>query len=167
MEKVIFHENYFYQQVLQASYGLHFNDLYCDLQKSKRYEVNESSKALIDLGAEPEGRVELQELQHLKDTVIHGELCSTITFWRKQARSGQEERVDYTYYLSKSKEIQNIGTIALLQGNYNTKILDGQFKMLPIRITMVFEKGKVLTIEAVRIEPDDFDPAEKFKNYKR
>ncbi|MFM9837913.1 MAG: hypothetical protein ACKVOQ_06590 [Cyclobacteriaceae bacterium] len=140
--------------------------LFFDASSMKRYKINYDRKSIVDIGEEKDKEtMNVIVMEKLKDEKILSFLCNV--FLLKYVHSfeaigsyGPEVKSDTLttkYYVSKDYKIQNVKAFAILQGNRNTKLLDGRFEGVPLKIEIKRQDRSQTTILAVNVEVRSID----------
>jgi Domain of unknown function (DUF4412) len=69
------------------------------------------------------------------------------------------------YYISQDLKINNPKTLAKLQGYRNTKLLDGRFEGITMKVIQKHTNGESLLMEVVKLEEANVEEKVKFSSY--
>jgi hypothetical protein len=141
--------------------------LFFDAIRMKRLKINYDRKTVTDIGEEKDleilNVIVFEKLK--KEEVVLSIACDV--FLLKYVHSfeavgdfGKEIRTDTLltrYYISKSHKISNVKSFSVLQGNRNTKLIDGRFDGIPLKIEINRNDGSRTTILATHIETRNVD----------
>jgi hypothetical protein len=168
IEKVFFSEQKMLNRVTKGDL-LSFTGntaLFFDASSLKRHKINYDQKSVVDIGEEKDKeKLNVIVFEKLKDENILSFPCDV--FLLKYVHSfeaignyGSEIESDTLttkYYISKDYKIPNVKTFAALQGNKNTKLLDGRFECVPLKIEIKRSDKSQTTILAIHVEMRNVD----------
>jgi hypothetical protein len=144
-----------------------------DCNKMKRYRVDYKRLNLIEIEPDVEEINQLSFTRELDEKVLdytcHVYLLKYIHSYNIVTGFGEEERLDTLttrYYVSPDLVVPCIKEFAALQGNRNTKLLDGRFEGIPIKIMIERTNGSRTLIEAQNIVRKNVDEKFNFISFK-
>lgn len=169
-EEVYFNSRFMMRRVLSGqTLTLTGNrDILLDSDSFKRFQIDHDKHTFSELdAAQPDDFKQFADMQlHEEDTIL-GHTCEVYKF-RYLLKSevvtmyGVEMKIDTLnceYFISTELKLSKPEVFARLQGYRNTKLLDGRFEGIPLKIITTNSNGFRLVIEAVKIEErkiDDF-----------
>lgn len=125
-------------------------DLLLSSTEAKRFQVNYTKRKLIELDSEPVRVRDFREIsRHKNDTTILGYNCMKVQIAKYS--ENENDTLVCEYFFSELKLAKST-LIAGLQGNQNTRILDGSYGLIPLKIKIRSKKGYVLTIFAKSVK---------------
>ncbi|MBL7842553.1 MAG: hypothetical protein JNK44_01725 [Cyclobacteriaceae bacterium] len=162
-EEVYHNERYLLRRVLsgRALVLTGNRDILLDAENFKRIQIDHDKHTYTELDtAQPDNFKQFSDIQLLKEDTILGHNCTVYKF-RYLLKSevatlyGVEMKMDTLtceYYISSKLELSKPEAFAKLQGYRNTKLLDGRFKGIPLKIITTNSNGNKLIVEAVKIK---------------
>jgi len=148
--------------------------IYMDSEKKIRYVIHKDKGYIQDLGIPSVGdKIDAIEEKTIGEEEILGYKCDIqfLKYVHKFEGPGGSvnDTLSCTYYVSKNLRVFHPEKLALLQGNINTKILDGRFKGIPLKIIIKRQNKSMLVIECVDLKIQNVDEVIKlpdlpFKN---
>lgn len=169
-EEVYLSKGYFLRRVLSGrALTLTGNrDILLNAENFTRFQIDHDKQTFSELDvAHPDDFKQFSDIQLLKEDTILGHTCSVYKFnylLRSEVvtKYGVEVKMDTLnceYFISTKFKLNKPEVFARLQGYRNTKLLDGRFEGIPLKIITTNSNGFRLVIEAVKIEErkiDDF-----------
>jgi len=137
-----------------------------DAVSMKRYKIDYDRRIVADIGAEKNIEIlNVLVFEKLKDEIVLSLPCDVFLLkyvhdFEAMGQYGKEIKSDTLntkYFISKHYKIINIKTFAILQGNRNTKLIDGRFEGVPLKIEIKRGDGSLTTILATKLESRNVD----------
>ena len=169
-EEVYHNERYLLRRVLSGrALSLAGNkDILLDAESFSRFQIDHDKHTFSELiTAEPDDFKQFADIQLLEEDTILGHTCRVYKF-RYLLKSevvtmyGVEVKIDTLnceYFISTELKLCKPEVFARLQGYRNTKLLDGRFEGIPLKIITTNSNGFRLVVEAIKIDErkiDDF-----------
>ncbi len=79
--------------------------------------------------------------------------------------TSKPDTLSCTYYIAKDLKVSNSEIFARLQGNHNSKFLDGRFSGIALKVIVKKSSGIKIIIEATKVEKKNVQDIIKFPDY--
>ena len=134
--------------------------IYLDNEKLSLSEVDFNTKEINRLESSQLDRIEPYEFKKIDEVILSGYLCDvysikykhTLTYMKNFGSAFEPDTLNCTYFIAQELKIANADKFARLQGNHNTKLLDGRFAAIPLKVIMEMTDGSKIIIEATKVE---------------
>jgi len=143
-----------------------------DCVQMKRYKVDYQRMTLNDIGIEPELEVivplafEKQEDEPVLEYMCSVYMIKYVHSYKLASTFGSENQSDTLitrFYIGKEFNSPCLKEFAALQGNRNTKLLDGRFEGIPLKIVIKRTNGSLTTIQAINVQKKNVEEYLSFK----
>jgi len=147
--------------------------IYLDAKDNALYEVDYTSQRINKLEITREDKIEELEFRKLNEVYFLDYLCDEfeiryvhkMSYMNNYNPAFSPDTLTRRYFIARDLKINDPVRFAKLQGNHNTKLLDGRFAGIPLKIITRKADGSEVAIEAIRIETNGvsiFDILKKF-----
>lgn len=147
-----------------------------DTKDDALYEVDYANQQIRKLAITQEDEIEELEFRKLNEVFLLDHLCDEfeikyvyrMSYMNNYISTHSPDTLTCRYFIARDLKIANPVRFAKLQGNHNTKLLDGRFAGIPLKIITEKADGSSIVIEAIKIakeEVGNFDMLSKeFRN---
>jgi len=134
-----------------------------DTKVDSLYEIDYANQQIRKLAITQEDEIEELEFRKLNEVFLLDHLCDEfeikyvykMSYMNNYISTRSPDTLTCRYFIARDLKIANPVRFAKLQGNHNTKLLDGRFTRVPLKIITQKANGSQVIIEAIKIAPSE------------
>jgi hypothetical protein len=134
-------------------------DIYLDSEMNVAYQIDHDGKSITKILKSKVDTINPIEFRKIGEATILNYRCDIYLIqyvhemsYMKSISDFKPDTVSCTFYIARGLKAPNQKKFAELQGNNNSKIIDGRFSGITLKVIMGFSDGQKIVIEIQRIE---------------
>ncbi len=137
-------------------------EIHLDSEKKQLYRIDHEKRTINTLTKSDIELINPLEFKKVGETKLLGYQCDIFFIkyvhkmeYMKSFINIKPDTLSCTYYIAKDLKILNPEIFADLQGNHSTKLIDGRFSGIALKIIQEYLNGDKMIIEAISVEKRD------------
>jgi hypothetical protein len=166
-----FSKNHILQRITKATIMVNY-DMYLDSEKHLLYRIDHDERTIEKIERFNVQKIIPLEFKKTGEEKVLGYDCDVyfVRYVNNFENLNAIMPVDpltmsCTYFIAKDLKILNAGVFARLQENCNSKLFDGRFDGLALRVIREYPNGDKLVIETTKVEERDIQELIKLPDY--
>lgn len=148
-------------------------DIYLDSEMNVAYQIDHDRKSITKILKTKVDQINPIEFVKLGETKIQNHLCDIyfikyvheMSYMKSISDFSHPDTVSCTFYIARYLKAPNQKKFAELQGNNNSKIIDGRFSGVTLKVIMSFSDGQKIVIDIKSIELREISDLVKLPPY--